>query len=107
MGIALPLPSTLQADILRLAAALVTEPFSPAHVVVNEHGEVLHYSTRTGKYLEPAAGAPKPGRVRRESGCNRSSKAFGALSSPAERSRRRRTWAAITGGNVQPPRLWP
>jgi two-component system CheB/CheR fusion protein len=54
----MPLPSTLQADILRSAAALVTERFSPAHVVVNEHGEVLHYSTRTGKYLEPAAGAP-------------------------------------------------
>jgi two-component system, chemotaxis family, CheB/CheR fusion protein len=52
------LPGTLKADILGSAAALVSERFSPAYVVVNEHGEVLHYSTRTGKYLEPAAGAP-------------------------------------------------
>jgi two-component system, chemotaxis family, CheB/CheR fusion protein len=34
------------------------ERFVPAHVVVNREGEVVHYSTRTGKYLEAAAGAP-------------------------------------------------
>src|SRR5262249_23416052 len=27
-------------------------------VVVNVEGEILYYSPRTGKYLEPAAGAP-------------------------------------------------
>ena len=36
------------------------ERFVPAHVVVNREGEVVHYSTRTGKYLEAAAGAPEP-----------------------------------------------
>jgi two-component system CheB/CheR fusion protein len=36
----------------------VIEHFAPAHVVVNRDGEVVHFSTRTGKYLENAAGAP-------------------------------------------------
>jgi two-component system, chemotaxis family, CheB/CheR fusion protein len=34
------------------------ERFAPAHVVVNRDGDILHYSPRTGKYLEPAAGRP-------------------------------------------------
>lgn len=34
------------------------ENFAPPHVVVTRTGEVIHYSMRTGKYLEPAAGAP-------------------------------------------------
>ena len=34
------------------------ERFAPAHVVVNRDGDILHYSPRTGKYLEPAAGLP-------------------------------------------------
>ena len=34
------------------------ESFAPAHVVVNRDGDILHYSPRTGKYLEPAAGPP-------------------------------------------------
>src|SRR5207244_5065761 len=38
--------------------ARVLEHFAPAHVVVNREGDVLHYSARTGKYLEPAAGLP-------------------------------------------------
>jgi two-component system CheB/CheR fusion protein len=36
----------------------VLERFAPAHVLVNREGEVVHYSGGTGKYLEPAAGAP-------------------------------------------------
>jgi two-component system CheB/CheR fusion protein len=36
----------------------VLERFAPAHVVINREGDVLHYSSRTGKYLEPAAGIP-------------------------------------------------
>jgi two-component system CheB/CheR fusion protein len=31
---------------------------APAHVVINRDGDVLHYSPRTGKYLEAAAGLP-------------------------------------------------
>ena len=38
--------------------ARVLERFSPAHVVVNREGDVLHYSPHTGKYLEPAPGLP-------------------------------------------------
>ena len=34
------------------------ERFAPPHVVVNEEGDIVHYSTRTGKYLEAAYGAP-------------------------------------------------
>ncbi len=36
----------------------VVEHFAPAHVVVNRDGDVVYYSTRTGKYLEAPAGAP-------------------------------------------------
>ena len=36
----------------------VMEQFAPAHVVVNAEGDVVLYSGRTGKYLEPSAGAP-------------------------------------------------
>lgn len=31
---------------------------APAHVVVNRDGDVVHYSARTGKYLEAIPGAP-------------------------------------------------
>ncbi|MEI4883939.1 hypothetical protein, partial [Klebsiella pneumoniae] len=44
-------PGVLKPDILRSATAVVTEHFAPAHVVVNEESEVLHYSIRTGRYL--------------------------------------------------------
>jgi two-component system CheB/CheR fusion protein len=36
----------------------VLERFAPAYVVVNHDGEVVFYSSRTGKYLEAAPGAP-------------------------------------------------
>jgi two-component system CheB/CheR fusion protein len=36
----------------------VVERFAPPHVVVNHDGDVIYYSTRTGKYLEAPAGAP-------------------------------------------------
>ena len=36
----------------------VLEHFSPPHVVVNHDGDVVFYSTRTGKYLEAPPGAP-------------------------------------------------
>ena len=38
--------------------ARVLERFSPAHVVINREGDILHYSPHTGKYLEPAPGMP-------------------------------------------------
>jgi two-component system CheB/CheR fusion protein len=36
----------------------VLERFSPPHVVVNNDGDVVYYSARTGKYLETPAGVP-------------------------------------------------
>ena len=32
--------------------------FAPAHVVANREGEIVHYSGRTGKYLEVPGGLP-------------------------------------------------
>src|SRR5437763_10338731 len=44
---------------LRLVAeGRVIEQFAPAHVVVTRDGDVMHFSNRTGKYLENAPGAP-------------------------------------------------
>ncbi|HLY44858.1 MAG TPA: CheR family methyltransferase [Stellaceae bacterium] len=36
----------------------VIEQFSPAHVVVTRDGDAVHFSTRTGKYLETPPGIP-------------------------------------------------
>ncbi|HEX4194863.1 MAG TPA: CheR family methyltransferase [Stellaceae bacterium] len=36
----------------------VAERFAPPHVLVNHDGDVVYYSSRTGKYLEAPAGAP-------------------------------------------------
>ncbi len=44
--------------LLGRAVAAVTERFAPAHVVVTEDGEILHYSIRTGRYLEMPSGPP-------------------------------------------------
>ena len=38
--------------------AHVLERIAPAHVVVDAEGDIVFYSTRTGKYLEAATGAP-------------------------------------------------
>jgi two-component system CheB/CheR fusion protein len=38
--------------------AQVLDRFAPAHVLVNRSAEVVYYSARTGKYLEPSAGQP-------------------------------------------------
>jgi two-component system CheB/CheR fusion protein len=39
-----------------LADQLLLQKYSPAAVLVNERGDILYISGRTGKYLEPAAG---------------------------------------------------
>lgn len=36
----------------------VMDRYAPAHVLVNAEGDVLHFSTRTGRYFEPPPGAP-------------------------------------------------
>jgi two-component system, chemotaxis family, CheB/CheR fusion protein len=55
------MPRRLQLGGIALRQAVddqVLERFSPPHVVVNHDGDVVYYSTRTGKYLEAPAGAP-------------------------------------------------
>jgi two-component system CheB/CheR fusion protein len=41
-----------------LIESRVLESFAPAHIVVDSEGDILFYSARTGKYLEPQAGSP-------------------------------------------------
>jgi two-component system, chemotaxis family, CheB/CheR fusion protein len=36
----------------------VLEQFTPAHIVVDADGNIIYYSARTGKYLEPQMGSP-------------------------------------------------
>lgn len=36
----------------------VVDRFAPPHVVINRDGDLIYYSSRTGKYLEAPAGAP-------------------------------------------------
>src|SRR5262249_50313352 len=51
-------PSSATTALRRSVEARVMERFAPAHVVVNAEGDILHFSPRTGKYLEPATGLP-------------------------------------------------
>lgn len=39
-----------------LADQFILKHFSPPSVLVNENGDIIYFSERTGKYLEPAAG---------------------------------------------------
>jgi two-component system CheB/CheR fusion protein len=39
-----------------LADELLLQRFAPASVLINEQGDILYITGRTGKYLEPAAG---------------------------------------------------
>ncbi|HEY1142681.1 MAG TPA: CheR family methyltransferase [Sphingomicrobium sp.] len=49
-------PAGLAASIGRRATQ-VAERYAPAYVVIDREHEVLHFSGRTGRYLEPASGA--------------------------------------------------
>jgi len=42
----------------KAAEKLIAAEHTPACVVVNEEGEILHFHGRTGSYLEPASGEP-------------------------------------------------
>src|SRR5262245_39572299 len=50
--------SSSPGNLRRVVEAKVLEAFAAAHVVVNRDGDIVHYSARTGKYLEAAAGMP-------------------------------------------------
>lgn len=43
-------------NIQKLADELLLKQFAPASLLVNENGDILYISGRTGKYLEPAVG---------------------------------------------------
>ncbi|HER10086.1 MAG TPA: PAS domain S-box protein [Bacteroides sp.] len=49
-------PDKPMINIQTLADQLLLQNFSPAGVLVNENGDILYISGRTGKYLEPAVG---------------------------------------------------
>jgi two-component system CheB/CheR fusion protein len=44
-------------DTISRRALRVMENYAPAYIVVDDHHEVLHFSGRTGKYLQPTPGA--------------------------------------------------
>jgi two-component system CheB/CheR fusion protein len=46
------------ANLRRMAETRVLESFAPAYVVVNRDGDIVYYSSRTGRFLEAAAGMP-------------------------------------------------
>lgn len=48
-------PARLAHTVSRQAEA-VAERYAPSYVVVDMQGDVLHFSGRTGRYFEPAAG---------------------------------------------------
>ena len=50
------LPDSLPANIQTLTDQFLLQNFSPAGVLVNENGDIIYISGRTGKYLEPAVG---------------------------------------------------
>jgi two-component system CheB/CheR fusion protein len=51
-------PGAMASNLRQSVETRVLERFAPAHVVINREGDILHYSPRTGKYLEPAPGLP-------------------------------------------------
>jgi len=52
----LPHPTPQPANLQSLADQVLLQEFSPPAVLVNEQGDIVYISGRTGKYLEPAAG---------------------------------------------------
>ena len=50
-----PAPARLNGGLNRQVDALA-ERYTPAYVVVDHHGDVLHFSGRTGRFLEPVSG---------------------------------------------------
>jgi two-component system CheB/CheR fusion protein len=53
---ALPQPMSLPVNVQAEAEKLLLQLYAPAAVLVNDKGDIIFISGRTGKYLEPAAG---------------------------------------------------
>ncbi|HEX2223882.1 MAG TPA: chemotaxis protein CheB, partial [Thermoanaerobaculia bacterium] len=45
-------------DLARTSERILLERYAPACVVVNDGGDIVYFSPRTGRYLEPSAGRP-------------------------------------------------
>jgi two-component system CheB/CheR fusion protein len=50
-------------EVVQFAQRRIRDRFSPAFAVVTAEGDAVHFSARTGKYLEFAAGPPSPNLV--------------------------------------------
>ncbi len=50
------LPSKPEVNLQTLADQLILKYYAPASILVNDKGDILYISGRTGRYLEPAAG---------------------------------------------------
>jgi two-component system CheB/CheR fusion protein len=47
-----------QIEVARTFEAILLESYAPACVVVHEGGDIIYFSPRTGRYLEPPSGTP-------------------------------------------------
>ena len=47
-----------QQEVARTFETILLESYAPACVVVNEWGDIIYFSPRTGRYLEPPSGTP-------------------------------------------------
>ena len=56
MGTEKRMPQKVVENIQTLADQIILQRYSPASVMVNENGDIIYITGRTGKYLEPAAG---------------------------------------------------
>jgi two-component system, chemotaxis family, CheB/CheR fusion protein len=51
-------PLAKSVELRRAVEARVVHRYAPAHVVIDREGEIVHFSPRTGKYLEAPVGGP-------------------------------------------------
>jgi two-component system CheB/CheR fusion protein len=51
-------PAAREREVARAFESVLIENFAPACVVVTEQGDIVYFSPRTGRYLEPPAGVP-------------------------------------------------
>lgn len=52
------IPMAKEQSIARTIERVVMEEYAPPSVIINEQGDVVYFSGRTTKYLEPAVGVP-------------------------------------------------
>lgn len=54
----IPTPMGKDQNIARTIERVIMEGYAPPSVIINEQGDIVYFSGRTGKYLEPSVGAP-------------------------------------------------